>query len=59
MNIVNVKGLVLQFDSTNSTEDDVIKVIDVVNSILLDANINSQPQFIIDKLEVVVLTHEE
>jgi len=59
MNIVNVKGLVLQFDSTNSTEDEVIKVIDVVNSILLDANINSQPQFIIDKLEVVVLTHEE
>jgi hypothetical protein len=48
MNIVNVKGLVLQFDSNKSTKEEVEKVIEACNAILSEANINCQPQLIVD-----------
>lgn len=59
MKVINVQGLVLQFDSNSSTIEEVMKVVEEVveacNCILSDANINCQPQLKMDKIEILEL----
>lgn len=59
MKVINVQGLVLQFDSNKSIEEEVMKVIEACNAILSEANINSQPQLVVDNLKIVELEFDK
>lgn len=52
MKTITVKNVVIQFDAQKSTPEEVKKIVDVINVALQEANLECQPQIILDTIRL-------